>query len=308
MQRKQKQVLTNKLQDIFTSNNTILVTKPSHLNAEQFFLLRSSLYKDKARVMVTNNNLAKLALKNNFLSDYFAGPTAIVYSQDLLVTIKNLNKFTGKNLTIVAGKYKDKLICKETINNLATFNSTEELYTKTIYSLQYAVVGLLSSMAIAPIATLYALGDYLNKNELINTRSTNDMTIDDSVLDNLATQISELSLPNYYKLIEKVREMVGAPPFSAMSASISAPSATTTQQNAPVEQKTKFTIKLKSYGASKIKVLQGVRELRKDLGLADAKKLVEQAPDAVILEEVSREEADKAIKLLKEKGAECEEV
>ena len=70
----------------------------------------------------------------------------------------------------------------------------------------------------------------------------------------------------------------------------------------PVEEKTDFDVELTDAGASKINVIKAVRAVKAGLGLADAKKLVEGAP-AVILEGVSKEEADKAKAELEKAGA-----
>ena len=73
---------------------------------------------------------------------------------------------------------------------------------------------------------------------------------------------------------------------------------------APVEEKTEFTVVLKSAGAQKIQVIKAVREIT-GLGLKDAKDLVEGAPKDV-KEGVSKAEAEEISKKLKEAGAEVE--
>jgi large subunit ribosomal protein L7/L12 len=70
---------------------------------------------------------------------------------------------------------------------------------------------------------------------------------------------------------------------------------------APVEEKTEFTVELTSAGDKKVQVIKVVRELT-NLGLADAKKLVEEAPKPV-KEGVSKAEAEDMKKKLEEAGA-----
>ena len=70
---------------------------------------------------------------------------------------------------------------------------------------------------------------------------------------------------------------------------------------APEEEQTEFTVELASAGDKKIQVIKVVREIT-SLGLADAKKLVEEAPKAV-KEGVSKEEAEELKKKLEEAGA-----
>jgi large subunit ribosomal protein L7/L12 len=73
---------------------------------------------------------------------------------------------------------------------------------------------------------------------------------------------------------------------------------------APAEEKTEFTVVLKSGGANKIGVIKVVREVT-GLGLKDAKDLVDGAPKEVKAG-VNKTEAQDIEKKLKEAGAEVE--
>jgi len=67
------------------------------------------------------------------------------------------------------------------------------------------------------------------------------------------------------------------------------------------EEKTEFTVVLKSIGEKKIEVIKAVRQVT-DLGLKQAKDLVESAPH-VVKEGVSKEEADTTKQKLETAGA-----
>ena len=69
---------------------------------------------------------------------------------------------------------------------------------------------------------------------------------------------------------------------------------------APVEEKTEFTVELTSGGDKKIQVIKVVREIT-NLGLAEAKKLVEEAPK-VVKEGLSKAEAEELKKKIEEAG------
>jgi len=73
---------------------------------------------------------------------------------------------------------------------------------------------------------------------------------------------------------------------------------------APAEEKTEFTVVLKSGGANKIGVIKVVREVT-GLGLKDAKDLVDGAPKDVKVG-VNKAESEDIAKKLKEAGAEVE--
>ena len=74
--------------------------------------------------------------------------------------------------------------------------------------------------------------------------------------------------------------------------------------DAPVEEKTSFALKLESFDAAqKIKVIKEVRAVT-DLGLKEAKELVEGAP-AVLKKDLKKEEAEEFIAKLTAVGAKC---
>jgi large subunit ribosomal protein L7/L12 len=95
---------------------------------------------------------------------------------------------------------------------------------------------------------------------------------------------------------------VSAAPVAVAAAAAAAPGA---QAAAPAaEEKTEFTVTLKSFGEKKIEVIKAVREVT-TLGLKQAKDLVEAAPQ-VVKEGVPKEEADTIKKKLEAAGATVE--
>jgi large subunit ribosomal protein L7/L12 len=68
------------------------------------------------------------------------------------------------------------------------------------------------------------------------------------------------------------------------------------------EEQTEFTVVLVDGGDKKINVIKEVRGVRADLGLKEAKDLVEGAPQNVV-ENVSKQAADEVAKKLTEAGA-----
>jgi large subunit ribosomal protein L7/L12 len=68
------------------------------------------------------------------------------------------------------------------------------------------------------------------------------------------------------------------------------------------EEQTEFTVVLTAGGDKKINVIKEVRAIRADLGLKEAKDLVEGAPQNV-KENVSKQEAEEIKKKLEEAGA-----
>ena len=115
-------------------------------------------------------------------------------------------------------------------------------------------------------------------------------------LNTIAEELGKLTILEAAELVKMLEEKWG------VSAAAPVAAAGPVAAAEPVEEKTDFDVELTDAGASKINVIKAVRGVKAGLGLADAKKLVESAP-AVILEGVSKEEAEKAKKELEAAGA-----
>ncbi|MDB5465520.1 MAG: rplL [Phenylobacterium sp.] len=104
-------------------------------------------------------------------------------------------------------------------------------------------------------------------------------------------EASELS-----KLLEEKWGVSAAAPVAVAAA----PGAAAPAEAA--EEQTEFTVILTAGGDKKINVIKEVRSVRPDLGLKEAKDLVESAPQPV-KENVSKQEAEEVKKKLEEAGA-----
>ena len=114
-------------------------------------------------------------------------------------------------------------------------------------------------------------------------------------------KLTVLELADYIKEFEE-RYGVSA---AAAAVPMASPGAAASQGEAKAEEeKTEFTIVLKSVGDKKINVIKTVREVT-NLGLKEAKDLVDSAPKPV-KEGVSKEEAEEMKAKFEAAGAEIE--
>ncbi|NMB56619.1 50S ribosomal protein L7/L12 [Candidatus Beckwithbacteria bacterium] len=120
-------------------------------------------------------------------------------------------------------------------------------------------------------------------------------------LQNIIAEIEKLSVLELADLVKALEDKFGVSAAAPMAVA-AAPAAGAA---APVEEKTEFTVVLTAGGANKIAAIKAVRTLKPDLGLKEAKDLVEGAPKPV-LENVKKEEAENAKKILEEAGAQVE--
>lgn len=120
-------------------------------------------------------------------------------------------------------------------------------------------------------------------------------------LQKIVDHISELSVLEVAELVKALEEKFGvtAAPVAMAAAPQSA------SGGAPVEEKTEFNVVITDAGANKIGVIKAVREIKTDLGLVEAKNLVEKTP-ATLLENAKKEDAEAAKKKLEEAGAKVE--
>jgi len=113
--------------------------------------------------------------------------------------------------------------------------------------------------------------------------------------------VEELSVWTVAEVANLVKSLETKWGVSAAPMAVAAAPSAGAAAAAPVEEQTEFTVELTSSGEKKVQVIKVVRELT-SLGLADAKKLVEEAPKAV-KEGVSKAEAEEMKKKLEEAGA-----
>ena len=127
----------------------------------------------------------------------------------------------------------------------------------------------------------------------LETKLENNTLADiNKIAEELGT-LTILEAADLVKLLEEKWGVSAAAPVAAAAAAAPAEAE---------EEKTEFNVVLTEAGANKIAVIKAVREVKTGLGLVDAKKLVEGTP-AVILEAVSKDEANAAKAKLEEAGA-----
>ena len=115
-------------------------------------------------------------------------------------------------------------------------------------------------------------------------------------LNTIAEELGKLTILEAAELVKMLEEKWG------VSAAAPVAAAGPVAAAEPVEEKTDFDVELTDAGGNKIAVIKAVRTVKTGLGLADAKKLVESAP-TVVLEGVSKEDAEKAKAELEKAGA-----
>ncbi len=120
-------------------------------------------------------------------------------------------------------------------------------------------------------------------------------------LEKLVDDLSALTVLEAAELSKLLEEKWGVS-AAAPVAVAAAPAAGGAAPAEAAEEQTEFTVVLAAGGDKKINVIKEVRAVRPDLGLKEAKDLVEGAPQNV-KENISKQEAEEIKKKLEEAGA-----
>ena len=114
--------------------------------------------------------------------------------------------------------------------------------------------------------------------------------------DEIIDALKEMTLLEASELVKAIEDTFGVS-AAAPAAGVATPAAGA----AEAEEKTEFDVVLEGFGDNKIQVIKAVRELT-NLGLKEAKEVVEGAPKAV-LEGAKKEDAEAAKEKLEAAGA-----
>lgn len=127
----------------------------------------------------------------------------------------------------------------------------------------------------------------------------------DTAVMELGDKIAGLSLMQAKSLVDYLKDKYGIEPAAGGAVMMAAPAADAGAGAAKAEEKTEFNVVLKAAGANKLQVIKVVRAARGDLGLKEAKELVDGAPKT-LLEAANKADADKWKKELEAAGASVE--
>ena len=119
----------------------------------------------------------------------------------------------------------------------------------------------------------------------------------------LIKKVEELTVLELNQLVKALEEKFGV--SAAAPAAIAVDNGAGNGSTEQTEEKSEYDVVLSSFGDNKIATIKAVREVNQNLGLKEAKELVEAAPKNV-LEGAKKEDAEAAKKKLEEAGAKVE--
>ena len=117
--------------------------------------------------------------------------------------------------------------------------------------------------------------------------------------------IEGLSVLELNDLVKSLEDKFGVSAMPVATAAAPAAAAEGADKDKAAAEQTTFNVVLTDAGANKIQVIKAVREIDQNLGLKEAKDLVDAAPKEVVTG-VSKEDAEEAKKKLEAAGAKVE--
>ena len=97
-------------------------------------------------------------------------------------------------------------------------------------------------------------------------------------LQKILDSISELSVLELSELVKGIEEKFDVKAVAAAPAAAAGAAPAAGSEAAPVEEKSEFDVVITSAGANKIAVIKVVREFKPELGLKEAKDMVDACP------------------------------
>lgn len=122
-------------------------------------------------------------------------------------------------------------------------------------------------------------------------------------VEKIVEEVEKLSVMELSELVKALEEKFGVSAMPMMAAGAPAAGGAAAGAEA-AEEKSEYMVMLTSSGEQKIAVIKAVREIKPDLGLKEAKDLVDAAPKE--LGTLKKDDAEEAKKKLEEAGASVE--
>ena len=123
----------------------------------------------------------------------------------------------------------------------------------------------------------------------------------DITKDQVVEWLSSQSVIEVADLVKELEEKWGVSAAAPAAVAVAAPAGGGDTGGAAAEEKSEFDVVLTEFGGNKIAVIKAVRAIT-DMGLKDAKDLVDAAPK-VVKEGAKKEDAEEIKKQLEEAGA-----
>ena len=309
MKKEEKVTTVAALAEKFSRARLAILTECVGLPVNDVTELRKQLRGAKAEYRIVKNTLAARAAEGTALAGlkaHLKGPTGVVIGyDDPVLPTKVLKDFIGggkreEKIKMTAGVLEGKLLQPADLVAVAKLPKKEVLIAMLLSAMQGPIRGVVYTLSAVLSKFVRVIAAIQDKRKGEGEMPATEGKLSQEELIKAIEGMSVLDLAELVKGLETRFGVTAAAPVAMAAAPAAGGGAA-----APAEEKTAFDVILASAPADKkIQVIKVVRELT-NLGLKEAKDLVEGAPKPVKTG-VAKEEADTMKKKLEESGAKVE--
>ena len=309
MKKEEKVTTVAALAEKFGRARLAILTECVGLPVNEVTELRKQLRGVKAEYRIVKNTLAARAAEGTVLAGlklHLKGPTGVVIGyDDPVLPTKVLKDFIGAEkreakIKMTAGVLEGKLLQPADLVAVAKLPKKEVLVAMLLSAMQGPIRGVVYTLSAVLSKFVRVIAAIQDKRKGEGEMPATEGKLSQEELIKAIEGMSVLDLAELVKGLETRFGVTAAAPVAMAAAPAAGGGAA-----APAEEKTAFDVILASAPADKkIQVIKVVRELT-NLGLKEAKDLVEGAPKPVKTG-VTKEESDTMKKKLEESGAKVE--
>jgi large subunit ribosomal protein L7/L12 len=309
MKKEEKATAVAELTEKFSRARLAIVTECAGLPVNHVTELRKQLRGAKAEYKVVKNTLAIRAAEGTTVSGlkaFLKGPTGVVIGyDDPVLPTKILKDFIAaekreEKIRIMLGVLEGKILQPAELAAVAKLPNKEVLIAMLLSAMQGPIRGVVYTLNAVLTKFVRVIAAIQDKRKGEGDMSATATKLSQEELIKAIESMSVLDLAELVKGLESRFGVTAAAPVALAAAPAGGGAAA-----APAEEKTSFDVILASAAADKkIQVIKVVRELT-NLGLKEAKDLVEGAPKPVKTG-ATKEESDAMKKKLEESGAKVE--
>ena len=152
MLRQEKEAFVSHIrEELMSSSIVVALSRQPGITVEEITKLRKDMHEAESNLKILKNTLARIAIKDSTLESigqYLEGSTGLAYSKNPVGMAKAISEFvkTNEKLTILGGVMDGKAISPNTIKELASLPSMDELRAK--------IIGLLTAAASKIVRTV----------------------------------------------------------------------------------------------------------------------------------------------------------
>ena len=149
MNKEQKKNYISEMTVQFENSKAVMVTHYQGLTMPQLDELRSKMREKGIVFKITKNRITKLALKKTKckdLSNLFAGPTAVAFGEDAILSARILSKFAkdNENLKLIGGIMDNEILDQAGVEKVANLPTLDEARANIVSILNASASKLVS--------------------------------------------------------------------------------------------------------------------------------------------------------------------